>query len=101
MIAPGAADEGERDAARNERIGDAACRFAPEMGIEQRALHGFTGDGVERIGDIRGRADHGEARPLKHTGNIECDEELVFNHEDTRCCHSAWRLSVEAKSGDR
>src|SRR5262245_47167141 len=87
MLAAIAADKGEGYAARDQGIGNAARRLAGEMGVEQCAVDGLAGDGVERIADIPGWTDHGEARLLKHAGDVERDEELVFDHEDMRCRH--------------
>ena len=44
-------------------------------------------DRLQRVPDRSGRADHGEARLLKHARDIEGDEELVFDHEDPCRCH--------------
>src|SRR5262245_34979617 len=98
MLAAIAADKGKGYAARDQGIGDAARRLAGEMGVEQRAVDGLAGDGVERIADIPGGADHSEARLLKHAGNIERDQELVLDHEDMRCRH---RLGTFPRPEDR
>jgi hypothetical protein len=94
MFAAIAADEGERNAARNERIGNMADRFAAKMGIEKRSIHRFAGNSLERIADIRRRADHSQARLFKDPGNVEGNEELVLDNENARCCHSPWHLSL-------
>ena len=87
LLAAIAADKGEGNAACFQRVGDAADRLAGEMCIEQRAVHVLPLDGLKRVADRPGRTDHGEARLLEHAGDIEGDEELVFNDEDARCCH--------------
>ncbi len=73
--------------ARFKRIGDAADRFAGKVDIEKRAMHVLPLDGLKRIADRPGGTDHGEAGLLEYAGDIEGDEELVFNDENARCCH--------------
>jgi hypothetical protein len=97
LLAPIAAHKGEGDAPRNQRIGDAAGRLAGQMSIEQRSVDNLTGNDFERITDICSGADHGQARLFENAGNIQRDKELVFNDENARCCHPAWRLSLEAQ----
>src|SRR5262245_17134682 len=92
MLAAIAADKGKGYAARNQGIGDAARRLAGKMGVEQRTVDSLASDGVERIADVPCRADYGEACLLKHAGNIERDEELVFDHEDMRRRHALGTL---------
>jgi hypothetical protein len=98
MLAAIAADKGKGYAARDQSIGNAPRRLAGEMGVEQRAVDGLAGDGLERIADISCRTDHGEAGLLKHAGNVERDEELVLDHEDMRCRH---RLGTFPRREDR
>ena len=87
LLAAIAADKGEGYAARDQRIGDAARRLAAEMGVEQRAVDLLAFDRVKRITDIPGGADHDEPSLLQRAGNIEGDEELVLDHQDTRYRH--------------
>lgn len=59
MFAAIAADKREGNTARDQRIGDAACGLAREVRIEERAVDRLTGEGLERIGNIPGWANHG------------------------------------------
>jgi hypothetical protein len=98
LLAPIAADEGEGNAARFERIGNAGDRLAGKMGVEQSAVDHLAFERVERVSDGAGRPNHGDACLLQHSGNVEGYEELVFNNEDALCCHPCSRLSAEAKT---
>jgi hypothetical protein len=97
LLAPIAADEGEGDATRLERIGNAGDRLAGKMGVEQSAVDHLAFERVERVSDGAGRPDHGDACLLQHSGDVEGYEELVFNNEDALCCHPLFRLSAAAK----
>ena len=98
LLAPIAADKGEGNAARLERIGNAGDRLAGKMGIEQSAVDHLTFERLERVSDGAGRPYHGDACLLQHSGDVEGYEELVFNNEDTLCRHPCSRLSAEAKT---
>ena len=50
-------------------------------------MHLLTGDGLERVADRAGGADHHEAGLFEHPGNVEGDEELILDHENPCCCH--------------
>ena len=87
-----AADEGEGDVTRFQRIGNSADRLAGKMRIEQSAMHVLPRDGLKRVANIACGADYGKPRLLQDAGNVERDEKFVFNHEDP--CRSHPRLPL-------
>jgi hypothetical protein len=94
LLAPVAADKGERDAARFQGVGDAGDRLSGKMGIEKRAMHLLAVDGLKRIAHTPGRANHDDARLLQHARNIEGYEEFVFDDEDAFYCHAFYCASA-------
>ena len=66
LLPPIAADKGEGNAARGERVGDASDWLARKMSIEQRAVHVFLLDRLQRIAHRAGRTDHGDAFAWLH-----------------------------------
>src|SRR5262245_52000755 len=98
LLAPIAADKGEGNAARLERIGNAGDRLAGKMGVEQSAVDHIAFERLERVADGGGRPYHGDACLVQHSGDVEGYEELVFNTEDALFCHPCSRLSAEAKT---
>src|SRR5262249_9412114 len=98
LLAPIAADKGEGNAARLERIGNTGDRLAGKMGVEQSAVDPLAFERLERVAGGAGRPYHGESRPPPHSGGFEGCEDLVSNNEDALCCHPCSRLSAEAKT---
>ena len=95
VLPPITADEGEGNVTRLQRVGNSADRLAGKMRIEQGTMHILPRDGLKRVANIACGADYGKPRLLQDAGNVESDEEFVFNHEDP--CRSHPRLPLPAK----